>query len=92
MGAAADLEQQGPPLLRDHGTGTTIPRSSPLRRLSACHEPSATVGREMTGHTGLTTGLGPAGGGFGPTASMIFGQVETARTTSRPSSLATLGR
>ena len=53
---------------------------------------SATADREMTGHTGLTTGLGAIGGAFGLAASMIFGQAETARTTSRPSSLATLGR
>jgi len=44
------------------------------------------VGREMTGHTGLTAGLGVIGGAFEPADSMIFGQAESARTPSRPSS------
>ena len=73
-------------MLRDHGTEVTIPQVKILYRLSACHDPTGTVGREMTEHTGLTTGLGAIGEAFGPTASMIFGQAETARTTSRPSS------
>jgi hypothetical protein len=92
MGAAADLGRQGPRVLRDHGTEVTTPRSSPLHHLPACHDPSATVGREMTGHTGPAARLGAIGEAIGPAASIIIGRAETARTTPRPSSLAILGR
>ena len=71
---------------RDRGTEVTIPRSGCLRRLSVFHDPNATAGREMTEHTGLTTGLEAIGEAFGPAASMILGQAETACTPSRPSS------
>jgi len=63
----------------------------------AFDNPSATVGREMTGHTGLTVGLGAIGEAFGPAASMIFGQHDLRPSRNRPhdieaSLLATLGR
>jgi hypothetical protein len=58
----------------------------------AFHDPNAAAGREMMEHTGLATGLEAIGEAFGSAASMIFGQVETACTPSRPSSSQTLGR
>ena len=50
------------------------------------------VGREMTGHTGLTTGLGVIGEALEPAASMIFGQAGTAPHDIKAILLATLGR
>jgi hypothetical protein len=50
------------------------------------HDPSVTVGWEMTGRTGLTVGPGAIGAAFEPADSIIFAQAETACTTSRPSS------
>jgi hypothetical protein len=91
MGAAADLGRQGPRVLRDHGTGVTIPRSS-LHRLSEFHDPSVMIGREMTGHTGPTACLGAIGQAVGPAASMIFGQAETHPHGIKAILLATLGR
>ena len=73
-------------MLCDHGAEVIIPRSRVRIGCSAFGDPTAKVGREMTGHTGLTTGPGAIGEAFAPAASMIFGQVETARTTSWPSS------
>ena len=56
-----------------------------MHRRSACHDPNATAGREMMEHTGLTSGLEAIGEVFGPAASIVCGQAETARTPSRPS-------
>ena len=64
-------------MLRDHGPEVTIPQVKPLYRLFARHDPIATAGREMTGHTGLTAGLEAIGEAFGPAASMIFGQAKS---------------
>jgi hypothetical protein len=64
-------------MLRDNGPEVTIPQVKPLHGLFACHDPSTKAGREMTGHTGLTTGLGVIGEAFGPAASMIFGQAKS---------------
>ena len=48
--------------------------------------------RKMTEHTGLATGLEAIGGAFGPAASMIFGQAETAPHGIKAILPATLGR
>ena len=85
MRAAADLAAGAAGAARSRHRGDN-PQVKTLHRPSAFHDPSATVGREIAGHTGLTTGLGAIGEAFGPAASMIFGQAKTARTTSRPTS------
>jgi hypothetical protein len=46
----------------------------------------------MTGHTGLTAGLGAIGEALGPAASMIFGQSRNRPHDIKPILLATLGR
>ena len=46
----------------------------------------------MTEHAGLATGLEAIGGAFGPAASMIFAQAETACTPSGAILVATPGR
>ena len=76
----------------DHCTVVAISQVKPLFHLSACHDPSAAVGREMTGHTGLSTGLGTVGEAFGLAASMIFGQAENRPHDIKANVLATLGR
>jgi hypothetical protein len=91
MGAAGP-GRQGPLLLRDHGTKVTILQVKPPHRRSAFHDPSATAGREMTGRTGLTTGLGAIGEAPGPAASMIFGQAKNRPHDIKANLLATLGR
>ena len=68
------------------------PQVKALRCRSAFHDPSATIGREMMGHTGLTTGLGVIGEALEPAASMIFGQAGTAPHDIKAILLATLGR
>jgi len=85
MRAAADLAAGAAGAARSRHRGDN-PQVKTLHRPSAFHDPSATVGREMTGHTGLTAGLGMVGEAFEPADSMIFGQAESARTPSRPSS------
>jgi hypothetical protein len=92
MEAAADLGRQGPRVLRDPRHRGDNPQVKPLYQPSAVHDPNATADREIMGHMGLTAGLWVIGGVLGPAASMIFGQIQTARTTSRPSSSKTLGR
>src|SRR5215475_389282 len=62
------------------------PQVKLLHYLPACHDPSATTGREMRQYRGLTPGLEAIGEAFGPAASMIFGQAETAPHALRPSS------
>jgi hypothetical protein len=62
------------------------PQVKLLYRLPAGHDPNATTGREMSEHGGLTSGLEAIGEAFGPAASIVLGQAETACTASRPSS------
>ena len=53
---------------------------------SAFHDPNATAGRDVMEHAGPASGLEVIGKVFGPAASIILGQAETARKPSRPSS------
>ena len=57
-----------------------------MQRGSGFHDPDATTGLEIMEHTGLTAGLEAIGTVFGPAASIILGQTETACKPSRPSS------
>ena len=68
------------------------PQVKLLHYLPACHDPSATTGREMRQHRGLAPGLEAIGEAFAPAASMIFGQAETAPHGIKAILPATLGR
>ncbi len=63
-----------------------------MQRRPAFHDPDATTGLEIMEQTGLTSGLVTVGEAFGPTASIVLGQAETARKPSKAILLATLGR
>jgi hypothetical protein len=62
------------------------PQVKPLHWQLAFHDPNATAGREMMDRAGVTAGLQAIGQAFEPAASIIFGQAETTRAPSRPSS------
>ena len=59
---------------------------------SACHDPIATAGRDMVAHAGPASGPEVIGQVFGPAATIVLGQAETARKPSKAILLATLGR
>jgi hypothetical protein len=59
--------------------------------LPVCHDPIATADPEMIEHAGSTARFGAIGKAFGPAASMIDGQAESA-CRHRAILLATLGR
>lgn len=58
----------------------------------ACHDPTATAGRDMAEFAGPASGPEVIGEVFGPAANIILGQAETARKPSKAILLATLGR
>jgi hypothetical protein len=72
--------------------GRDNPQVKPRHCRPAGHDPNALAGREMMERTGLVTGLVAIGEAAGSAASIVLGQAEPARTSSRAILLATLGR